>query len=409
MRWSVEQAMAHWRREGVITAKKEVEMRESLSDADNELPSRAIRVFSAVGGILVGLGVILFVASNWAALTPVVKTALLLIGMLATGVVGYWLAYEKEGYDKTGLGILFVNAMIFGASIFLVGQIYHLPLTFWWGMGLWFLGTAFMAYVLQSKLHAFLAVPLLVLAIGWLKARSVTGFDELGVLFDERVNVLGAFPAMGVTLIALGVLHRKSERVEFASDILFYWGLFLLLVPLVVSTAAREAFLVIIRFPFDSVGIGILLAAFASLVAASLFGEFRTKQGRGALIALPLYLIFVYVLAHVPSLFGITREALWYAGADSIPMLSALHVLHIILVFVLLLVIVWEGTLLRQSGMINLGIAGIGITVVIQYFSWVFELMDRSLAFIVGGVVILAVSALLERKRRALLVSVRKR
>ncbi len=97
------------------------------------------------------------------------------------------------------------------------------------------------------------------------------------------------------------------------------------------------------------------------------------------------------------------------AYAGTYWLMSALHVLHILLVVVLLLTIVWEGTLLRKSSMINLGIAALGIVIIIQYFSWAFELLDRSFAFLLGGILILVLSALLERKRRALVASVRRK
>lgn len=408
MRWTVDQALAHWRKEKLLTAAQESELRHSLADAEDEVPSRAIAAFSAVGAILVGLGVILFVASNWGDLGPLFKTVLLVLATLATGGAGYWLAFERGDYEKTGMALLFVNVMIFGATIFLVGQIYHLPLNFWWGMLLWFAGTAFMAYVLRSRMHVWLSVLLLVLTIGWFRARYLRGFDEFGSLFDADVNLLGMLPAMGTALLGAGVLHRRHKALEFAEGILFHWGLFLLLLPLVVSTAAREAYLVIMRYPMDAVGIAAVVVAAALLAAAFFKGEFRTRQGKWALLALPVYLVFAYVLAHIPVWMGITQETLYYA-TDSLWLLSALHVLHILLVFVLLLVIIWEGTLLRMQGMVNMGIVGIGLTVIIQYFSWVFELLDRSIAFILGGLIILAVSASLERKRRSLLASMRTR
>lgn len=408
MRWTINQALAHWRSEGLINAQKEKELRHSLEDAEDTVPSRAIAAFSAVGAILVGLGVILFVASNWAELGPTFKTALLVIAMLGTGWAGYHLAFERGTYQKTGMGLLFINVMIFGATIFLVAQIYHLPLNFWWGMTLWFLGTAFMAYILQSRLHIALSMILMILALGWFRAQYVRGFDEIGSLFDPEVNLLGMLPAVGVFLIALAVLHRKSPRLEFAEGSLFHGGMFFLLLPLIISTAAREAYLVIMRYPMDLVGYVGLALAVGAVGCAMAFGEFRTKQGKWALLALPLYLLFAFIIAHIPTWMGITQESLYYAN-DNFWVLSALHVLHILLVFIFLLIIVWEGTLLRMEGLVNLGIVGIGITVIIQYFSWVFELLDRSIAFILGGLVILGASALLERKRRALLASINAR
>jgi len=43
------------------------------------------------------------------------------------------------------------------------------------------------------------------------------------------------------------------------------------------------------------------------------------------------------------------------------------------------------------------------VLIFIQYYSWSFAMLDRSLAFILGGLVLLGLTVLLEKKRRALL------
>jgi len=87
MLWSAERALEHWQEQGLLTEKKAGELRKSLKD-DDAVPGRAIAIFSALGGILVGLGVILFVASNWQEISPLTKVIILTVGMLATGVAG---------------------------------------------------------------------------------------------------------------------------------------------------------------------------------------------------------------------------------------------------------------------------------------------------------------------------------
>ncbi len=54
MALSVLNALEHWEKEGLLTKKKADELRSSLPDADS---NNAIRIFSALGAILIGLGV----------------------------------------------------------------------------------------------------------------------------------------------------------------------------------------------------------------------------------------------------------------------------------------------------------------------------------------------------------------
>ena len=64
-----------------------------------------------------------------------------------------------------GRSLWLLATLMVGAYIFLVGQIYNLSLTFWQAPLLWMLAALAMAYALQSKAHAWLAIPLGLLAL----------------------------------------------------------------------------------------------------------------------------------------------------------------------------------------------------------------------------------------------------
>lgn len=406
MNLTVEQALQYWQKKKLLTEKKAGELRSALPEEERDSAHRAIRVFSGVGAVLVGLGILLFVASNWGAMTPVFKTALLLIAMLGTGAAGYHLRYEREGYEKTGLALLLVNAFLFGASIFLIGQIYHLPLNFWWGMLLWFAGTAFFAYLLESKLHLWLSVPIFLFFLGWFRQRFSVGFSELDFLFTDRNSLLALLPALGAGMTALAVLHRSHARTSFGETTLFHWGLFLVAFPLLIASAGKEIVFRILFIAPDVVSIGVLIVAIGLLAAAALGGTFLTKEGRGALLALGGFVALISFIIHLPhwmGFFDTASDPFGFTPFPSAPLLSGLFVVFVVLLFVFLLTVVWQGTMLRRPGIINLGIVGLGVAILIQYFSWAFDMLDRSLAFILGGILILLLSALLERQRRRLL------
>lgn len=408
MKLSVEKALEHWQREGLLTSQKAQELRTSLGRADAEIPHHAIRIFSAIGALLIGLGVILFVASNWQEIPPVAKVALLLVGMLCTAFPGYHLAFERKTYERTGHALLFVSQFLFGGSIFLIGQIYHLPLLFWWGMLLWFLGTAFLAYIFASRTLLTLSVPQFLLFLGWLRASILTGFgDELDILFDPRISLLSLLPLVGAAMLGEGLLARRRASISFCGGTLLSFGLVLIALPLVVTTADREVFFTLLRLPTDTVALIILVVSVIVALSALVFGTYDTREGRGGYAALLAYLLCLFLLTRVPEWIGfpVSLRAHDFAGFGDAPMLTGLFVLHILLVVVFLLTLVWYGALLRAAMLINLGIVGIVVTVMIQYFSWVFVLFDRSLAFIIGGLLLLSLSAALERKRRALLAS----
>ncbi len=403
---SVKQALEHWKNDGLLTGDNIRELERSLAAGSAEIPNRAIAIFSAIGGVLIGLGVILFVGSNWNELTPLLKVAILLIGMLGTGFAGFHVAYERGDYEKTGFALLFVNVLIFGASIFLVAQIYNLPLTFWWGALLWFAGAALFAYILTSRLHLWLSVPLFLLFLGWLKTYGATGFaSEFDFITTDRQSLIPQLSILGAGILSLGILSRGKKHLSFGVETLFNWGLFLVILAVVVSTADKSVFYMFFHFPTDTMSLIITGVSILLVLLAILKGTFVTAQGRYGLLALAVYIAFIYVLAWSPAWLGYPVAALNYDpyAADSTA-LTGFYVLNVVLAAAFFLTAIWYGTILRIPAVINMGMIAIAFLIFIQYFSWAFALLDRSFAFILGGIIVLALSAALERKRRELLL-----
>ncbi len=408
MSLTAEQALDHWEEKGLLTAKKAAELRANLH-TDKDIPNRALAIFSSIGAILVGLGVILFVSSNWDQMTPTLKVIILMAGMLGTGFTGYWLQYMKD-YEKTGLALQFVNVLIFGASIFLVAQIYHLQLTYWWGALLWLIGTLYMAYVLKSRMHIWLAVPLLILFLGWLRTSYLGyGREELDFLFDDRFSFLSLGPVLGVGLMSLAILHRRAKSMAFAGPTLFHWGMFLVMLLLVISTADKSFYFNMLHLVWDPVTIAILTASVILLALAVFTGVFTTKNGKAGLLACTAYVFFVYFITYIPGWAGYDVGSIRYYGYSQFQpdMVSGLFILYVLLTFFFLLLSVWFGTLLKDPPVINMGMIGVAAVIFIQYFSWAFELLPRSVFFIIGGLVILAFTSVLERKRRQLIASIK--
>lgn len=410
MTWTVDQALEHWKSEKLLTEKQVRSLRKSLEGrGEAHLPNRALAIFGTIGAILVALGVILFFASNWSAMTPLLKVSVLLIGILLTAIAGYSMQYGSGRYPKVGAALLFLNVLLFGASIFLVAQIYHLQLNFWLGTALWFLVTAYFAYTLQSRLHAALAVLLLLLTIGWLRTALVSGFaTEFDFLVGDRVSMLGLLPLFGITLIGANALHRRHAPLKFASDVLFGWGVFFTLIPIVISTAHREFFFQYFALPADPVAVVLLIAAMVITVWAAVRGNFEEDpRSRYGLVALALYTAYVLVLAQIPRILGYP-EFNGYGGylqGTEMWSLRMLFILHVVLTFVLHLIVLWFGAILRRPALVNVGMLGMVLLIMIQYFNFAYSMFDRSLFFIVGGALLLGMSLILERKRQHLLAS----
>lgn len=193
-RQRLEADLAQWEADGVIAPAAAASIRNALPPL---LPGINIAVIvGIVGGLLIAAAFLAFVAAHWTEIARLLRFAILLAGMIVAGGLGAWFA-------TTGRIVLAdlcasIGAIIFGAGIALVGQMYHLGDDFAGGMLLWSIG-AFAAATLTGSRGA-LAVGLAAACI-WTCMRVYDAPDALHLQF------------VVVWLIAAAVAFAWNSRV----------------------------------------------------------------------------------------------------------------------------------------------------------------------------------------------------
>lgn len=86
-------------------------------------PLNFIQIISIIGAVLVGLGVLSFVASNWSSMSNMGKFSLLLAALLLFYLSAWWLEERKPNTSKA---LYYIGAFTYGAEIFYIGQMFHL-------------------------------------------------------------------------------------------------------------------------------------------------------------------------------------------------------------------------------------------------------------------------------------------
>jgi uncharacterized membrane protein len=163
-RQRLEADLARWEADGVVAPAAIAAIRAALPPL---APGITIAVVVAiVGGLLIAAAFLAFVAAHWTELARLLRVAMLLAGCLAAYGLGSWFARE----DRSVIADLCagVGSIIFGASIALIGQMYHLGDDFAAGMLLWAAGALVAAALTGSR--GALAVAL-VAACFWSNAR----------------------------------------------------------------------------------------------------------------------------------------------------------------------------------------------------------------------------------------------
>jgi uncharacterized membrane protein len=164
-----------WWTEGLITS----EFYQILGDRyqfdalERDASNRFVAILMGLGGILLGLGIITFVAANWQDWTRSFRVVLLLSLLLGVNTTGFLLwrrPAHKPGLQKLGHGLLLLGALILGATLALLSQMFHQSGNFYQLLLVWSVGVLAMAYSL--RLPSLGVVSLLLMGwgyfLGWL-------------------------------------------------------------------------------------------------------------------------------------------------------------------------------------------------------------------------------------------------
>ena len=142
-RQRLEADLARWEADGVITPAVVAAIRVALPPL---APGINIAVVVAiVGGLLIAAAFLAFVAAHWIEIARLLRLAILFAGILTAHGLGAWFA--RAGQPVLADLCAAVGAIVFGAGIALVGQMYHLGGDFAGGMLLWAMGALAVALV----------------------------------------------------------------------------------------------------------------------------------------------------------------------------------------------------------------------------------------------------------------------
>lgn len=139
-------ALEDWRERGLLDAQTVSNLEADI--AENTTTRSFTTVVVLLGVICLAFGVMTFVAANWEAMSNLARVALLFVALWASWGISVWL--KARGNEWAAQAFVLLACAIFGASIMLIGQIYHIqgkPKDATW---LWAMGTIFGALLTRS-------------------------------------------------------------------------------------------------------------------------------------------------------------------------------------------------------------------------------------------------------------------
>lgn len=199
-RRELRQESEQWWREGLIDAAlyEKLADRYQFTQLEGEASNRFIAILMGLGAVLLGLGVITFVAANWQVWPRSLKLLLLLSTFIGVNAAGFYLwrkPIAPRGLHRLGQGLLLLGALLLGANLGLMSQMFHQSGDSYELFLIWGLGVTLMAYSLRLTSLGVLAVILVAIAypLSWGSSTVWQEFSGTALLIQHLPLVMAAF------------------------------------------------------------------------------------------------------------------------------------------------------------------------------------------------------------------------
>ncbi|WP_248927310.1 DUF2157 domain-containing protein [Paenibacillus hamazuiensis] len=390
----VEREGLRWVEQQIVT-REQYERILSLYDGKKQSPG----LLPIFGSILVGLGVLSFIAANWQDIAEGLRLAIIIAAM-----AGFYAAGERlaaRGQEKLGIALIGIGLISFGGGIVLVGQMFHLLATGAGAMIVWGVTGMVLTYLYRSRYLFTLSLIIFNIA----QLYSTISFHTFSYTALALMTAGLGFYIWKVRQSALLMwLLNVSLMIQSLILIVFMdWKPLWILIPALLLYAAG-----------DWLGQRDHAGAFqaAPLIAAFLMGVFLVlfyDEAYGNLDSFradaSLYLPVLLALLAVSAAGKYRRKrevsaAEWLLFLPLIYSPALVELLYLVALFLFSLYVLWRGYSEEWGFKINVGTVLFIFTTMIAYGKLTWDFMDKSLFFVIGGVILLALSWFLNRRRR---------
>ena len=329
------------------------------------------------GGVLLGAGVLLFVASHWDRISPGERFALVLFQVAVFHAAGAALASRSQALATV---LHAVGTVALGGGIFLTGQIFHLQEHWPNGVLLWAVG-AWVGWALLRDWPQALAAALLTPI--WLYSEWV--------VVSESVGWFGPYRLVDDGLLMLAIAYFTALQPGRDSSLrrALTWTGGIMLFPMV-FLAAQSRYLDWIYWPREIPGSLMLFGGFVALagpLAVAFLLRRRAAWYNLVAAAWVLLLRTATVKSDEENFFVFAWEEL---GSYFLYGLASAGM-------------IWWGVKEKRPERVYMGLAGFGLTVMEFYFSSVMDKLGRSTSLMGLGLLFLVVGWGLDRARRRLM------
>ncbi|RSK37382.1 DUF2157 domain-containing protein [Hymenobacter metallilatus] len=381
-----------WVQRGIITEQQ----REQLL-ALYPTDTTAIGLLPLLGSLLVGLSALSVVAANWQGLPELVRLGLLLGALCAAYAGGEY--FRRRGNLSLGMALVALGLILFGASIVLTSQLYQLIGYDLTGLLAWAVAGMGLTWLYRSRLLFLLTAVI------------------SGIVQGYNTGQLGAFSYLTALGTALGLGYYWWRRPDallggvLATGLLWQAALLINFLHVKITWFIIPAMLVYTLGdwqPDRPAGRALqgppLVAAFLFTLGLALFGESDVYAGQLRAPLVP----YLVALAAVAVLSGVGKQQRGRLGSltDWLLLLPGFYFTGglPLAVATLLVLYAYSGAVLlrahqeQNQDRVTLSTVLFILTTAVAYFKLTWGFMDKSLFFLLGGLLLFGLSWLLRRR-----------
>ncbi|SDD01287.1 Uncharacterized membrane protein [Paenibacillus sp. UNCCL117] len=363
--------------------------------------TQGVGVLPLLGSILLAVGILSFVAANWQDIPQLARLALIIVVMCGFYAGGE--LFVRRGDNRLGIALVSLGVISFGAGIILIGQMFHLVAHHAGSFILWALAGTLVTYLYRSRYLYIIALILFNAA----QFYSLASFDTL------------SYTAMALMVAGLGYYGWRSR-----SPLLIWCFSFSVTLHLLIWTLSEELPFMWMFIPtmllyalgdwlkerresYAMQSVPLAAAYLFAVVMVLASGEWISVRADvlpdapgylGALAAVFLLsMAGKYVRGTLPS--GLE----WILLVPFLYMSSGYAVLYLLALFLFSLYVLWRGYAEGWRFKINFGTLLFICSTLVAYVKLTWDFMDKSLFFILGGILLIGLSWFLNRRNKRIL------
>lgn len=372
-----------WLEQGTITKEQAQQMRADVKQQkQDERSNKLITTVSTIGALCIGIAAILFVASNWNQISDIQKTLLLIVSTFGSLGLGYHLQYQRQNLPRVGAALIFLSAIMFGASIFLIAQIYNIQANAHSLMLIWLLGVLPLVYAFNSYGLASIAS---FVFFGWV---LLFIYRNLEFQFEYILQVPVILLTTALFVFSIGQIHYAKKSLSKIARTYRIIGL---------KIAMFSLFLLTLRVftrslsEIDVVAGQILttsvIFAVATVIAATinLLNNYNQSASNILENSASIVLVVLALLA-----IGFRPDSYLFTIVFNILFIGIIGILY------------FKGYDTQDIKLVNIAAFWTGVFIIYRYFDFFWALLPRSAFFLAGGVILIGGGVYLEKKRRKL-------